>query len=114
MYMLMMVKNFQFEGESYGGAIFKPLERMDYIPLTKIDQSGSIKKVRISNQLQERQYINQVNMIELITPAGISALIDQYGNAHTYRNPYVPVKAVADGMDYSSQLSSTKEGRFLV
>jgi hypothetical protein len=106
-------QSFQFEGESYGGAIFKPLERMDYIPLTKIDQTSTIKKVRISNQLQERQYINQVKMIELVTPAGVSALIDQYGNAHTYQKPYSPIKATADEKDFSDQLTSKEEGRFL-
>ena len=106
-------QNFQFQGESYGGAIFKPLERMDYIPLTKIDKASSIKQVRISNQLKERQHINQVKMIELVTPAGVSALIDQYGYAHTYQKPYSPVKAMADQKDYSDQLTSKKEGRFL-
>jgi hypothetical protein len=86
---------------------------MDYIPLTEIDQKSTIKKVKISNQLKERQYLNQVNLIELTTPPELSVLIDQYGNAHTYQDPSKPIKAMVEANDYSDQFAAVDEGRFL-
>ena len=105
--------DYAFEGESYGGAIFKPLERMDYVPLVNIDTVESIKSVRIANQLKERQYLNQVNMIELLTPPGVSALLDKNGEAHTYQHPISPIRSIADQVDYNKHLTSPDSGRFL-
>jgi hypothetical protein len=106
-------EDFVFEGESYGGAIFKPLERTDYLPLKEIDTVDRIKSIKIANMLKERQFIDQVQLIEISTPPGTSALMDKYGKAHSYQDPIPPIEAVADQQDYRRELASPGKGRFL-
>lgn len=106
-------EHFMFEGESYGGAIFKPLERTDFLPLKEIDTVDRIKSIKIANMLKERQFIDQVQLIEIGTPPGTGALIDKYGKAYSYQDPIPPIEAVADRQDYSRELASSGKGRFI-
>jgi len=106
-------QNYVYEGESYGGAIFKSLERMDYLLLKGIDTIDRTKTIKIANNLKERQFIDQLELIELRTPPGVKALIDKNGVAHSFQNPHTPLMAIADQKDYSEQLVSPDDGSFV-
>ncbi len=97
---------FVFEGESYGGAIFKPLERVDYIPLEGIKAVDGISSVRIANELLEKQFVNQVRLIEIETAPDDRALIDRHGKVHIISDPVDPIKATSEGLNYTQELQA--------
>ncbi len=97
---------FVFEGESYGGAIFKPLERVDYIPLSGLRTVDGLSTVRITNELYEKQFVNQVRLIEIETEPDAQALIDRHGTIHIISDPIDPIKATSEGLDYTKELQA--------
>ena len=87
-------QSYRFVGEAYGGAIFAPAERTDYLPLPGIrPRQGNQYQVRISNELKERQHTNLAELWVAQHPAGTQVLLDQKGRAHTLRAPQAPTQA---------------------
>lgn len=74
-------EEYVFAGEIYGGAIFKPLERDDYMPLGTIGK-GDNYNLRISNELLERQYTDLANLIVQETKMNETPYIDSKGEIH--------------------------------
>jgi hypothetical protein len=106
-------EKFQYEGESYGGAIFKPLERTDFFPLNHIDTVNQLKSIRISNELKERQFINEVDLVEIRVPEGSTALMDRHGQAYAINSPIPPLTALADGTDFKESLQRDNQQAFI-
>ena len=48
-------ETFIFEGEIYGGAIMHNMERADYLPLPNLKVKNGQYRIRISNELKEKQ-----------------------------------------------------------
>ncbi len=103
---------FAYEGESYGGAIFKPLERKDFMPLNYLDDEGPVKTIRIANELKEKQFINQVELIQVRSPKGTQVLPDRHGELYSVRSPVAPLSAISDGVDYKDILELKNAGSF--
>ena len=107
-------ENFEFVGESYGGAIFSPLERDDYMPLPQLQANQQGFQVKISNELKERQYTNLAELLVVQHPKEVRVLLDGKGEPHTLSNVQAPVYALAsDGIDYAPQLSATDSSAYL-
>ncbi|MGV3641840.1 MAG: hypothetical protein ACO1NZ_15050 [Adhaeribacter sp.] len=104
------VKNedgYRFVGEAYGGAIFSPLERDDYMPLPGWKVEGGKVQLKIANELKERQYTNLATLQVVQHPAGLTVLADQHGQPHTIQQVQAPAKALAsDGQDYATALAT--------
>ncbi|KAA5543469.1 hypothetical protein [Adhaeribacter rhizoryzae] len=99
-------KNFEFIGEAYGGAIFSPLERDDYMPLRNWQADAGKVQVKIANELKERQYTNLAELAVVQHPTTVKVLLDQQGQPHTLQNIQAPVTAMAsDGINYAAALA---------
>ncbi|MBK7408273.1 MAG: hypothetical protein IPJ40_09545 [Saprospirales bacterium] len=72
-------ETFVMEGEIYSGAIFKGLERHDYLPLPSIQPVDNTYELRIANELKEQQHTNLANLIVVNHPEGSRVLMDQDG-----------------------------------
>ncbi|QHT68418.1 hypothetical protein GXP67_18105 [Rhodocytophaga rosea] len=107
-------ENYQFVGETYGGAIFSPLERQDFMPLPGIQPVGNEYRVKITNELKERQYTNLAQLWVVAHPQGSQVLLDQQGNPQVFSNLQPPVSAMAtDGRNYLPQLLKKDQSAYL-
>lgn len=84
-------EGFVFEGEIFGGAILKNLEREDYLPLTNLKNFDQSATIRISNELKERQYTNYANLIVASHDPDVNVLLDINGRAHTIHYEKIPL-----------------------
>ena len=101
-------QGYHFVGEAYGGAIFAPAERNDYLPLPAIEPENNQYKLKISNELKERQYTNVAELWVAEHPAGAQVLLDSRGRPHTLQAPQAPTQArTPSGHDYTAQLQAT-------
>ncbi len=99
--------SFHFTGEMYGGAIYSPLERDDFMPLPGFTAVNSQYKLKISNELLERQYTDLAELMIVQHTLDSEVLIDKQGDVQTVRSPLAPVKAVAENStDYTNPLSA--------
>lgn len=87
--------DYQFEGEIYSGAVLHNLERHDYLPLKSIKPLRGHYQVRISNELQECQYINLAELMVVNHPEGTKVLFDEDGVLHSIIKEQSPVEAIS-------------------
>jgi len=106
--------NYCFVGEAYGGAIFAPAERNDYLPLPAIAPENGEYRLKISNELKERQYTNLAELWVVQHPAGTQVLLDQRGHVQTLARPLPPTLARSlTGQDCTAQLQASDHRAFL-
>ncbi|UYZ64359.1 hypothetical protein [Hymenobacter weizhouensis] len=87
---------YQFVGETYGGAIFAPSERDDYMPLPSLQPTSEGEYLlKISNELRERQYTNLAELCVVEHPDSVRVLLDRRGQPHTLARSLAPVQATA-------------------
>jgi hypothetical protein len=84
------------QGELFGGAIYPSLQRDDYLPLRAHPLEGSIQ-VKISNELQEKQFTDFADLLVITHEQGVRALTDRNGKFYTVGSTQVPVKALLNG-----------------
>lgn len=102
-----------FEGETYSGAIFRGLERDDYMPLPDLAQNDGIYKIRISDELKEHQYTNLANLVAVNHPKGTKVLPDKYGKPQLIVQQRPPVMAFSEnGKNVLRQILSTDQDVF--
>ena len=98
--------DYVFAGEMFGGAIYPTLERDDYMPLPGFKSADEKYLLRISNQLLERQYINQANLIVVEHPDNTNILLDKKGQVQTITEPKIPFLAKSgSGVDCQGKVS---------
>ncbi len=85
-------QEFVFAGEIYSGAIFKSIERDDYLALPRLN-IDSVLEIKISNKLKEQQFINQVGVLQVSHPRGTKILPDRYGKIHLLQSRVEMIKA---------------------
>lgn len=95
------------QGELFGGAIYPSLERDDYLPL-RVHPSEGTFKVRISNELMEKQYTDFADLVVISHDKGVRALTDGQGKIHTVGELQAPVRALLnDRIDMTPALQAT-------
>lgn len=70
--------DYNFRGEIYGGAIAPNLERDDYMPLPGFAAVDSVFKLKITNELKERQYTDVAELLMVEHSENITVLMDGY------------------------------------
>jgi hypothetical protein len=88
-------EGYEFTGETYGGAIFAPLERDDFMPLPSIVPTEEEYRLRITNELKEKQYTNLAELWVVQHPAEAEVLVDNKGIVHTYSQLQAPVQVLS-------------------
>ena len=84
---------FSLQGEIYGGAIYPQLARHDYLPLKMAPASNGTLQLKISNELQERQYTDLANLLVITHNRNTRILADETGHLYSIGKPELPVMA---------------------
>lgn len=100
-----------FAGEIFSGAIFKSIERDDFLLLPVPDSVKSIE-INISNKLKEKQFINQVKLLQVSHPAGTEVLPDRLGNMHLIANKRQLLNAQCAEQDVTPLLKNLDDTHF--
>ena len=104
-------EEYVFAGEIYSGAIFRSIERNDYLLLPTI-KSENVLEMKVANKLKEQQFINQLGLMQVSHPAGTHVLPDRKGNVHLITNPVKMTKAMVDDRDITQLLQQHDSTHF--
>ncbi|MBV9084807.1 MAG: hypothetical protein JOZ62_19185, partial [Acidobacteriaceae bacterium] len=75
-----------FDAEPYGGAITRGLEKDDYSELEHLREQDNRYRLRITNEVDEQQYTNLMELWVVDHDPGTRVLADQDGHLHTVGN----------------------------
>ncbi|MBT8220572.1 MAG: hypothetical protein KJP00_12155, partial [Bacteroidia bacterium] len=101
-------KEYIFEGETLSAALASNLERDDYMKLPSISPTENTYRLKIANELRERQFLDVAELIVINHQKENKVLLDKYGQPHLIRNTESPVEAISfNGLNLESTLSST-------
>ena len=99
--------DYNFRGEIYGGAIAQNLERDDYMPLPGFNSIDSVFKLKITNELKERQYTDVAELLMVEHTNDMEVLMDSYGLPYSLKLLVSPRSAQTDlGNDYLSEIKT--------
>jgi hypothetical protein len=97
-----------FDAEPYGGATTKGLERADFSELENLVAVDGEYRLRITNEVNESQYTNLLELWAVHHPAGTQVVADEFGTLYTMRQPASASSAVdASGRDLLPWLEAT-------
>jgi hypothetical protein len=89
------------EGELYSGAIFKGIERRDFLKLHSLAAEKDGYVLKIANEANETQYTDELTLMAVDHPAGTSVFAGYDGLVHTIGSPVAPVQALDfNGCDF--------------
>ena len=86
---------YEFAGEIYSGAVYPPLERHDYLLLPGLVEENGEYKLKISNQLEEIQHTNLLELMVFDHAADQEVLVDKYGVGHLLSEQIFPHTATS-------------------
>jgi len=104
-------EDYFFTGEMFSGAIQPGLERDDYLPLQRISPVDGTYRIKVTNELKERQYVNMAELMLVDHGKDVSVLTDKNGSPFTVLSPQAPVSAVTGKNTDVLQLVSEKDAR---
>jgi len=97
-------KNYNFQGEIYSGSIHKQLERNDYLKIPAYSGTNSYT-LKITNEVQEIQHTNLMELMVVDHSQSISVLADKYGVLSTIEEPVAPSMVKSEtGANVTDQL----------
>jgi hypothetical protein len=85
--------NFVFDAEPYGNAICEALKRTDLCELQELRPIDGEYRLLISNELDETQFNDQVELVVVDHEPGVRVLPDERGGLHTIAAPVPPTSA---------------------
>ncbi|UCD37300.1 MAG: hypothetical protein JSW54_10765 [Fidelibacterota bacterium] len=100
-------EDYQFVGEIFSGAIHRPLERHDYLPMTGLEAVNGEYRIRITNEVKEIQHINLAELLIVDHSPRTGVLVDKHGATHTLGDLRPPLEALSlnTGQSLSQPLS---------
>jgi hypothetical protein len=106
--------HFSLQGEIYGGAIYPQLARHDYMPLKMEPVANGSLQLKISNELQERQFTDMAELWVITHDKDARVLADEQGNLYNIAHTYLPVEAKLNAeKDVSAALLKAGDNRLL-
>jgi hypothetical protein len=85
---------FILQGEVYGGSIYPQLARHDYMPLKMAPMKNGTVQLKISNELQERQFTDIADLLVVTHDKNTRVLVDEQGAFYTVTDPQTPFNAI--------------------
>lgn len=105
---------FSLQGEIYGGAIYPQLERHDYLPLKMALLRDGTLQLKITNELQERQYTDMAELLVIDHDKTSKILTDEKGDIYTISNQQLPLTAsLGNGKNVLSALARPNDNEIL-
>jgi hypothetical protein len=77
-------EKFVFDAEPLGGAITKGLERVEYSRLSSLKEIDSVYKLRITNEVIETEYIDEMSLFVVDHPLGSKVAVNNDGKVFCY------------------------------
>lgn len=101
-------RRFVFDAEPYGGATSRGLERDDYSELEHLKADGGLYRLMVTNEVNETQYTNFMELWLVDHPPGVRVAADEFGGIHEVSEPVAPSAARdARGRDLRAWLANT-------
>jgi hypothetical protein len=101
-------QEYVFDAEPYGGAITQGLEKDDYSELGMLREQDGVYKLKLTNEVDETQYTNMMELWVADSPTGTRVVPDIQGKLHTVASPSSPVSAHdSEGRDLLPWLRAT-------
>lgn len=72
-----------FDAEPYGGATTRGLERDDWAALERLRPVNGEYRLMVTNEVNETQYTNAMELLVVDHPAGVRVVPDEHGGLHT-------------------------------
>jgi len=82
-----------FDAEPYGAALCEGLQRTEWCGLEHLKESEGQYKILVTNELNETQYIDELNLVMVDHPKDVQVAPDNLGNIHTFTDLLVPTRA---------------------
>lgn len=106
-------KQFGLQGEIYGGAIYPQLVRNDYLPLKMALTSSDNLEIKISNELQEKQYTDIAELLVVTHDKASKVLADEKGNLYSINDPQWVTSATLGNKEVSAALKEAGDNQLL-
>lgn len=107
-------KDFNLQGEIYGGAIYPQLARHDYLPLDMKPLADGSLQLKISNELKEKQYTDITELLEITHDKKTVVYADEDGNLSAINSPVKASGAIlSNGKDVTSFLAEPGDNALL-
>jgi len=84
---------YNFDTEAYTGAITRGLERDDFSLLQKVREQNGEYRIMLSNDNDETQYTNQLELWVVDQDRGVTPRVGSDGSLYSVREPMAPVSA---------------------
>lgn len=86
-------EQYVFDAEPYGGAVTRGLERDDYSELENLRAVDGLYRLIITNEVNETQYTNSLDLWVVDHPPGTRVVADEWGNLHGLTSIQPPLMA---------------------
>ena len=87
---------YDFVGELYPGIITPTMQHDDYLPLPNFASENGAYKVKVTNQLKEIQYTDQLELMVANHSENLEVLLDVYGDVQTFKSIDRPQKVILE------------------
>lgn len=87
-----------FDAEPYGGAVSRGLERDDYAELTHLVADHGVYRLLVTNEVNETQYTNQIQLLVVDHAPGTIIKPDEFGHLYAF-NSVTPLASARDQSD---------------
>jgi hypothetical protein len=87
-------RDYVLEGETFGGALFEAAQKTDWMRLDHLDEIEGQYRLRLTNELQEIQYLDEVALVVVDTPEDVTIVPTREGRILPRRAPVSPTRAV--------------------
>lgn len=99
---------YTLDAEPYGGATSPGLKRTEWGRLNHLKEVGGEYRLKVTNEVDETQYTDELKLVVVDHPRGVSVVADEAGALHSVAVPVLPARAVdTRGRDI---LSYVKDG----
>jgi hypothetical protein len=79
-------QQYVFDGEPYGGATMKSLERTDWSRLEHLAEVNGQYRLMLTNEVDETQHTNSLRLLVVDHPRGTRVVMDGEGRPHAFRS----------------------------
>jgi len=105
-------QEYEFVGELYPGAITPNLQRNDYLALPNFNPENELYTLKVSNQLKEIQYTDQLQLLSVDHAENIEVLMDSKGELQTFETVLAPINVKSDGVNQDLDLALEKDNNY--
>jgi len=105
-------QEYEFVGELYPGSITPNLQRNDYLALPNFHPEQDLYTLKVSNQLKEIQYTDQLQLLSVNHPKRMEVLMDSKGVLQTLENIESPINVKSEGLLQDLDLALNKDNYY--